>query len=64
MAVDPKGRAIMVAAVEKEKFVYSFNRENSKLVISSPREAHKSHTLTLDVAALDVGLENAMFVCL
>lgn len=54
----------MIAAVEKEKFVYTLNRENNKLVISSPREAHKSHTLCLDVVALDVGQENAIFICL
>lgn len=64
LAADPKGRAFMIAAVEKEKFVYTLNRENNKLVISSPREAHKSHTLCLDIAALDVGQENAQFVCL
>lgn len=42
MAVDPKGRACMVAAVEKSKFVYVLNRDNeARLTISSPLEAHK-----------------------
>jgi splicing factor 3B subunit 3 len=26
LAADPKGRAFMIAAVEKEKFVYTLNR--------------------------------------
>lgn len=42
MAVDPKGRACMIAAVEKSKFVYVLNRDNeARLTISSPLEAHK-----------------------
>ena len=37
LAVDPKGRACMVAAVEKQKFVYVLNRDNeARLTISSP----------------------------
>lgn len=33
-------------------------------MIQSPRDAHKSHSICMDVVALDVGNENAMFVCL
>lgn len=41
------------------------NRDsNNKLIISSPLEAHKPHTLTLDMCALDNGLENPQFACL
>lgn len=59
LAADPKGRVILIGALERQKFVYQMNRDNSnKLIISSPLEAHKSHTLTLDVCALDNGLEN------
>lgn len=54
----------MIAAVEKEKFVYTLNRESNRLIISSPREAHKSHTLCLDIVGLDVGQENAQFASL
>jgi splicing factor 3B subunit 3 len=47
LAVDPKGRACMIGAIEKQKFVYILNRDTSnKLTISSPLEAHKSHILT------------------
>ena len=30
-AADPKGRAVMIGAVEKQKFVYVFNRDNQVL---------------------------------
>ena len=55
IAIDPRGRAFMVAAVEKQKFVYTLNRENEQISISSPREAHKSHTLLVSLTALDIG---------
>lgn len=65
LAADPKGRVILIGAVERQKFVYQMNRDsNNKLIISSPLEAHKPHTLTLDMCALDNGLENPQFACL
>lgn len=65
LAVDPKGRAFMVAAVEKQKFVYILNRDSqAKLTISSPLEAHKSHTLIFDICGMDVGYENPLFACI
>jgi len=63
--VDPRGRACMLAAVEKQKFVYVLNRDSSeKLTISSPLEAHKSGVLCYHVAGLDVGFENPIFAAL
>lgn len=63
IAVDPKGRALMICAVEKQKFVYILNRDNKEnLTISSPLEAHKSHSICHDVVGLNVGFENPMFV--
>lgn len=62
--MDPKGRAFMIAAVEKEKFAYSFDRQSDKLVIQSPKDAHKSHVLYLDVVALDTGNDNPEFACI
>ncbi|CAI8039876.1 Splicing factor 3B subunit 3 [Geodia barretti] len=65
MAVDPKGRAIMIGAVEKQKLVYILNRDAAaRLTISSPLEAHKAHTLVYDIVGVDVGFENPMFACL
>ena len=56
LAVDPKGRAVMIAAVEKSKLVYVLNRDSAaNLTISSPLEAHKSHTICFALTALDMG---------
>lgn len=61
----------MISAVEKQKFVYILNRysnysrdANTKLTISSPLEAHKSHTLVYDTCSVDVGYENPLFAVL
>ena len=65
LAVDPKGRAVMIGAVEKQKLVYILNRDAmARLTISSPLEAHKSHTLIYHTVGVDVGFENPMFACL
>jgi hypothetical protein len=62
LACDPKGRAVMIAAVEKQKFVYVLNRDAAaNLTISSPLEAHKSHNVVFSVAALDCGFDNPVF---
>lgn len=46
LAVDPKGRAILIGAVERQKFAYILNRDSGgMLTISSPLEAHKDKTL-------------------
>ncbi len=39
IATDPCGRACMIGAIEKQKFVYILNSESAKLTISSPLEA-------------------------
>ena len=65
LALDPKGRAVMICALEKSKFVYIFNRDSqARLTISSPLEAHRSHTLLHHVTGLDVGFDNPIFACL
>ncbi|KAL0586355.1 hypothetical protein ABG067_003968 [Albugo candida] len=65
LASDPKGRALMISAVEKQKLVYVMNRDASnRLTISSPLEAHRSHTVHFDVVGVDVGFENPIFACL
>lgn len=65
LAVDPKGRAVMVGAVEKQKLVYIFNRDSqARLTISSPLEAHKSNTLVYHMIGVDVGFENPTFACI
>lgn len=62
LAVDPKGRSIMVGALEKQKFVYVMNRDNAnRLTVSSPQEAHKADTFVLSICGVDVGFENPCF---
>ena len=62
LAVDPQGRACMIAAIEKQKFVYILNRDlDQKLTISSPLEAHKANTIVYTLVALDVGFDNPLF---
>jgi len=65
LAVDPKGRVLMIAAVEKSKLAYVLNRDTAgTLTISSPQEANKSATLCFALCALDVGFENPLFAAL
>jgi splicing factor 3B subunit 3 len=65
LAVDPKGRACMIASVEKNKLVYVLNRNaQAELTISSPLEAHKPQTLVFAMVGLDVGYENPVFAAL
>lgn len=64
-AIEPKGRAVMIGAIEKQKLAYILNRDaEARLTISSPLEAHKSSTLTYHMVGVDVGFENPLFACL
>ncbi|CAK8685237.1 splicing factor 3B subunit 3-like [Clavelina lepadiformis] len=65
LAIDPKGRAVMIGAIEKQKLVYILNRDaQARLTISSPLEAHKANTLVYHMVGVDVGFENPLFACL
>ncbi|KAH7080936.1 CPSF A subunit region-domain-containing protein [Paraphoma chrysanthemicola] len=65
LAADPKGRAIMIASVEKNKLVYILTRSGqTDIAISSPLEAHKPQTLVYTLIGLDVGYDNPMFASL
>lgn len=65
MAVDPKGRTVMIAAVEKNKLVYVLNRDAAaNLTISSPLEALSPSSLLFHVVGLDVGYDNPVFATL
>lgn len=65
LAVDPKGRACIIASIEKNKLVYVLNRNaQAELIISSPLEAHKHGVLVLSLVALDVGYSNPVFASL
>lgn len=65
MALDPRGRAVLLGAVEKQKLVFVLNRDSKEqLTLSSPLEAHKSHTLVLDIVGVDNGYDNPLFASL
>lgn len=65
LAIEPKGRAVMIGAIEKQKLVYILNRDSeARLTISSPLEAHKSNTLVYHMVEVDEGFHNPMFACL
>ncbi|TFY66687.1 hypothetical protein EVG20_g4405 [Dentipellis fragilis] len=65
LAVDPKGRSVMIAAMEKAKLVYILNRDAAaNLTISSPLEAHRNAAIIHHIVGVDVGFENPMFAAL
>ncbi|KAF2085479.1 hypothetical protein K490DRAFT_46485 [Saccharata proteae CBS 121410] len=65
LACDPKGRACMIASVEKNKLVYTLNRNpQAEVTISSPLEAHQVHTIVYALTGLDVGWDNPVFASL
>eukprot|EP00873_Tetraselmis_striata_P011542 jgi/Tetstr1/431806/TSEL_021301.t1 len=65
LASDPKGRACMIGATEKQKLVYVLNRDGSgQLTISSPLEAHKSHHLVFSLVGMDMGYDNPVFAAI
>ncbi|CAN4090131.1 unnamed protein product [Withania somnifera] len=65
LAIDPKGRAVMIGACEKQKLVYVLNRDTAaRLTISSPLEAHKSHTITFSICGVDCGFDNPIFAAI
>jgi splicing factor 3B subunit 3 len=65
LATDPKGRSVMIGALEKAKLVYILNRDAAaNLTISSPLEAHKTAAIIHHIVGLDVGFENPTFAAL
>ncbi|KAI0786785.1 CPSF A subunit region-domain-containing protein [Abortiporus biennis] len=65
LAADPKGRSVMISAMEKAKLVYILNRDAAaNLTISSPLEAHKNNAIIHHIVGLDVGFENPTFAAL
>ncbi|KAJ7287318.1 CPSF A subunit region-domain-containing protein [Mycena rebaudengoi] len=65
LATDPKGRSVMISAMEKAKLVYILNRDTSaNITISSPLLAHRSGSIVHHIVGLDVGFENPMFAAL
>ncbi|KAG0680909.1 pre-mRNA-splicing factor rse1 [Pichia californica] len=61
ICVDPKGRAAMLTAIEKNKLVYPFSKVQDNLSVMSPIEANRSHFLTYYIVAMDTGYDNPIF---
>lgn len=70
-AADPAGRAVLVAAVEKRKWVLVVNQQppgssnsSSTAVWASPLAAHRPRTITTAVVGVDNGHGNPLFAVL
>ncbi|KAK2952568.1 putative Spliceosome-associated protein 130 A [Blattamonas nauphoetae] len=65
LAVDPQGRAAMIAAVEKSKLAVVIGRNSQgQATFSSVLEARNSDTVVYSFVALDAGSENPLFASL
>lgn len=65
LASDPRGRCVMLGAVEKNKVVYFLNRnQEQQVTISSPQEVTKAQTLTFAMCAVDTNFQNPVFAAL
>lgn len=66
LCVDPDNRAVMIAAVERNKLVYKVEMENEKgtLELSTPLESVTKDVLTLNLCALDTNYENPLWAAL
>lgn len=65
LASDPKGRAVLISAIEKTKLIYVLNRDaDANLTISSPLEANRPSTIVESIVGVDVGYENPLFASL
>lgn len=64
VASDPKGRAVLISAVEKRKLVYVLNHSSGSTTIASPLEAHRARTITFATVGVDNGYDNPIFATL
>ncbi|XVE52756.1 hypothetical protein DITRI_Ditri02bG0149100 [Diplodiscus trichospermus] len=55
----------MIGACEKQKLVYVLNRDTAaRSTISSPLEAHKSHTIVYSICGVYCGFDNPIFAAI
>ena len=66
IAIDPKGRSIMIAAIERNKLVFNtvFNNEESKIEFNSVVEANKKNNICHDLVSIDNDYNNPIFASL
>lgn len=64
LAIDGRNRAICLGAIEQNKLVFTINRVDSKLSVSSPLEANRPYIITYSLIGVDVGYDNPLFAAL
>lgn len=64
MATDPKGKAILIAAVESTKMVFSFHQTKSKSTINGPLSIDSPNTIIFDVASVETSSKSQIFASL
>lgn len=66
LSVNPKNRALMVGAIERNKLVYKVEMENvaGLLELLSPLEVSNKNVLTLQLCALDTAYENPVWAAI
>lgn len=65
LSVDPRGRCLMMASIERSKVVYIFQRSTEgSIIVSSPHEANELGFLCIDLCAVDTGWEHPVYASL
>lgn len=64
LAADPRGRACMIGAFEKTKFVYVVNRDGDRASVNSPIVVNSPETFVYSMVGMDVGYANPQFCCI
>lgn len=66
LCVEPRGRAIFVAAIERDALTYKVEKDEngSSIALSSPLTISTKNNLTLSVCALDTNYENPMWAAI
>ncbi|AMD21591.1 HFL265Cp [Eremothecium sinecaudum] len=64
LAVNPQGRCMMVAGMERNKLCYLTDVKQNELCISSPLEVNRPNFVCMAMEACDVGYDNPMFAAL
>lgn len=66
LCVEPRGRAILVGAIERDGLAYKVQMDDSKgsLALSSPLTVSTKGILTLSLCSLDTGFENPMWAAI
>lgn len=64
LAIDGRNRAICLGAIEQTKLVFTINRNDAKVSVSSPLEANRQKVITYALIGVDVGYDNPLFAAL